>query len=307
MLDRSASGVRTGISLGLLGGRFAVGSISEWLRAWVAVIVLLGMGRLVLFAATKLIDIKFMDGRAVCRWVECSWARLAALLLGLRINVEGIEHIDPRERYVVVSLHEGFADALALYHLPLKLTAVARDELAEFPILGEHLMRAGHIFIEPERPMEAERTLFRSARAAMAAGDSVLIFPQGSILGIELAFLPGAFHLAKRLGRRVLPVVVTGGHRVWEHPFSPTLRFNQAMSIKALPPVPPKDAIREAGEIERRMKQVAMTSDVPPRQFDPGRDGYWDGYRYEIDAAFPRLARQIARHRALRSSGNRPG
>ncbi len=203
---------------------------------------------------------------------------------------------------MVVSLHEGFADALALYNLPLKLTAVARDELMDFPMLGGHLRRGQHIFVRPERPMEAMRSLFREARTAIEAGDSILIFPQGSILGIELAFQPGAFCLAKRLGRPVLPVVVTGGHRVWEHPFSPILRTNQEMSVKVLPPVHPQEAVSRSEEIELGMRQAALESEIPPRHFDPNLDGYWDGYRYEIAPAYAELARRVARHRALRSS-----
>ena len=36
---------------------------------------------------------------------------------------------------------------------------------------------------------------------------------------------------------------------------------------------------------------------APPRRFVPERDGYWDGYAYEIDPAFPSLQAEIARHR----------
>ena len=304
MLDQSVSKVSERASFRLLGGRFSVGSIPEWSRAWVAAILLLGPGRVALRLASMLIGVKFIDGRAWCRGTERLWAWWAARLLGLRIRVEGLENIDPKERYVVVSLHEGFADGLALYSLPLKLTSVARDELADFPLLGGHLRRARHIFVRPERPREAMRILLREVGAAIDAGDSVLIFPQGSILGIELAFQPGAFCLAKRFGRPVLPVVVSGGHRVWEHPFSPTLRTGQAMSVRVLPPVPPEHTVSRSGEIERRMKQAALASGTQPRRFDPGRDGYWDGYRYEIDPAFPELARRVAMHREVRSRGN---
>ena len=283
----------------LLGGELAVGSTREWLRAWVTVLILLGPARLVLRLAAALPDRgpAGIRGRATVRAAERWWARLAARLIGLRLHISGLEHIDPHERYVVVSLHEGFADGLALLHLPLSLTAVARDELATFPFLGGQLARGRHLLIRPERPVAAARALHRGARAAIEAGDSVLLFPQGSILGIEIAFQPGAFRLAGRLGRPLLPIVVTGGHRVWEHPFTPTLRVNQSMSVVVLPPVPPGEAVSRRAHIERRMKQLALASATPPRHFDPTRDGYWDGYRYEIDAAFPDLAQRIASHR----------
>lgn len=283
----------------LLGGLFAVGSTREWLRAWIAALILLGPARLVLRLAAWFPDrgASAIGRRAASRVVERWWARLAARLIGLRVRISGLEHIDPDERYVVVSLHEGFADGLALQHLPLSLTAVARDELATFPLLGEQLARGRHLLIRPERPVPAARAFLRGARASIEAGESVLLFPQGSILGIEVAFQPGAFRLAARLGRPLLPVVVTGGHRVWEHPFAPTLRFDQAMSVTVLPPVPPGEAVGSQEAIERRMKQLALASPTPPRHFDPARDGYWDDYRYEIDPAFPTLARRIASHR----------
>ena len=283
----------------LLGGQIEVGSTGEWLRAWVAVLILLGPARLVLRLAATLPERgpAGIRGRAAVRATERWWARLAARLIGLRIRISGLEHIDPDERYVVVSLHEGFADGLALLHLPLSLTAVARDELATFPFLGGQLEGGRHLFIRPERPVTAARTLHRGARAAIEAGDSVLLFPQGSILGIEIAFQPGAFRLASRLDRPLLPIVVTGGHRVWEHPFTPTLRADQSMSVAVLPPVPPDEAVSRREHIERSMKELALASATPPRRFDPGRDGYWDGYRYEIDAAYADLARRIASHR----------
>ena len=283
----------------LLGGYVAVGSTREWLRAWAAILIILGPARLVLRLAAVLPD------RAARRAAERWWARLAARLIGLRIRISGLEHIDPEERYVVASLHEGFADGLALLHLPLSLTAVARDELATFPFLGGQLARGRHLFIRPERPVATARTFHREARAAIEAGDSVLLFPQGSILGIEIAFQPGAFTLARRLGRPLLPIVVTGGHRVWEHPFTPTLRVNQSMSVAVLPPVPPDEAVSRRPALERCMKQLALASATPPRHFDPSRDGYWDAYRYEIDAAFPDLSQRVASHRRGATT-NRP-
>ncbi len=305
--DHTASVAPAGASRILLGGHLAVGSTREWLRAWAAVLILLGPARLILRIATVLPNLLPIRGRAACRAAERWWARLAARLLGLSMHINGLEHIDLDEQYVVVALHEGFADGLAILHLPLSFTVVARDELAAFPVLGGHLKRGRHILIRPERPVSTTRSLLRDARAAIESGESVLLFPQGSILGIEVAFQPGAFNLAERLGRPILPVVVTGGHRVWEHPFSPRLRTNQSMSLTVFPPVPPEEVTARRGMIERSMKQAALASATPPRHFDPGRDGYWDDYRYEIDLAFPDLAQRIATHRALQSHGELEG
>jgi len=287
----------------LLGGYLLVHSTRDWLRAWAAALILLGPANLVLHLAARLPLLGSRRTtvpapvRTAVRTAERWWARLGSRLIGLRLDISGLEHIDPNEQYVVVALHEGFADGLALLQLPLSLTAVARDELATFPLLGGQLARGRHLLIDPERPLHATRALHTGAREAIAAGDSLLLFPQGSILGIELQFQPGAFNLAHQLGRPILPVVVTGAHRVWEHPFSATLRLNQRVTVAVLPPVPATEAIQRQPEIERRMKQRALASPTPPRHFDPNRDGYWDGYRYHIDPAWPALAGRVAAHR----------
>ena len=91
----------------------------------------------------------------------------------------------------------------------------------QLPAPRGQLTQGRHIFVRPERPLSTARNLHRGARAAVEAGESILFFPQGSILGIEIAFQPGAFTLAARLGRPLLPVLVTGGHRVWEYPSRP--------------------------------------------------------------------------------------
>jgi 1-acyl-sn-glycerol-3-phosphate acyltransferase len=41
-----------------------------------------------------------------------------------------------------------------------------------------------------------------------------------------------------------------------------------------------------------------------PRHYMPARDGYWDGFAFEVDPAFPALAADIARHRQQAAAGD---
>lgn len=238
--------------------------------------------------------------RGVLHRMERSWASGVCSLLDIRLEVEGIEHIEPGRPYVVTPLHEGFADAVVLLRLPLDLRFVARRELTDWRVLGRHLRSTGQVMIGPETPRAAWRDLLRSAPAVVESGDSLVVFPQGSILGIETSFQMGAFRLADRLQIPVLPVVITGTHRVWEHPYSPMLRFGERVSMRVLDPLPVGSAIAFAPELEERMKKMALSGDLAPaRRFDPDRDGYWDGYAYEIDPQFPDLRRLVGEHRGL--------
>ena len=217
------------------------------------------------------------------RKAERSWAAAACSELGVDVAVSGLEHVGEGP-YVVAPLHEGFADVLALLQLPLELTWVIRDELLELPYFGPYLNASGHIPVEPETPRAAWRNILTGSEPALARGESLVVFPQGSILGLDIAFQPGAFRLSRHFGVPLLPIILTGSHRVWEYPFSPRLRRNQRIRMEVLAPVDPADAPAQMRVLERRMKRRALTfSDAPARRYDPARDGEWPGYKFDLD------------------------
>lgn len=276
----------------LPGNRLATESVGEWGRAAVAAGWLFGPPAWATRWAAR------TGRRRLMHSLERSWARQARHLAGVELTITGLQNIEPTTRYLVAPLHESFVDVIALLHLPLDLVFMARDELLEWKQLGRQLRDSATPIIAPERPVAAYRTLVRSAQAVFERGESLVVFPQGTILGVETAFQRGTFAAADRARHPVLPVVLTGGHRVWEYPFSPRLRFGQPMSMEVLPPLPIGGAEEAMGTIEQEMKGRALASPTAaPRRFVPESDGWWDGYRYDIDPHFPELAARVAAHR----------
>ena len=218
-------------------------------------------------------------------------------LLGVRMDLSGCEHIDPDEQYVVVALHESFMDVIALLQLPLDLAWVARDELMGTP--GLHAALDGNlaVTISPELPRAALRQLIRSAPGIFSEGRSLAMFPQGTLLGIETAFSSGAFRIAERFGRPILPVVIAGTHNVYDYPFSPLVRFGQQIRIAILEPVTPGTIAGTARELETRMRSNAMSNHPRPRTYLPEQDGFWEDYAFEIAEEFPELRKRLAAHR----------
>jgi 1-acyl-sn-glycerol-3-phosphate acyltransferase len=286
----------------LAGGRIGAESVYSYIRT--------------LFEASVWIGLAPLPGRLLFRfgaprfssWLQRQWARGVCRVLGLHLDLQGLEWIDSHEAYVVTPLHEGFADALVLLQLPLPLRFVVRDEIAGWQWLGGYLRDTGHIIVKPEAGTAAFRAMTRQAQEVFARGESLVVFPQGSILGIETHFLPGAFALARTLDRPILPIAVTGGHRVWEHPYGPRLRRGQRMSLRVLSPISAAEIRARSteevrGQVQDDLKAAALDGSMtPPRRFVPSRDGYWDGYCYEIDPAFPDLASDVAQHRAVQAS-----
>ena len=279
----------------LPGSRFAVRRAAEVPRA--------GVGAALLFGGFPALA-KILPAQIPL--LERTWARTARRLLGIRLNIEGLQHVDRSEQYVVAPLHEGLADIVALLHLPLDLRFAVRDEFIEWSVLGRHLNRSSHIAVDPDAPHTTYRRLLQRGPAVFSSRASLVMFPQGSILGIETAFRPGAFRLADRLSRPVLPVVLSGSHRVWEHPFSPVVRFGRRIDVTVLPPIAVGTATPAMRDLERRMKAMALRAEAPARRFLPERDGWWDGYSYEIDPDFGALAARVAAHRSANEHAGQP-
>ena len=84
----------------------------------------------------------FLQARGAMHGVERWWARGVVRHLGIQLEIAGLEHIAPDTSYVIAPLHEGFADVLALLHLPLHLRFAARDELFAWRFLGRYLCAA---------------------------------------------------------------------------------------------------------------------------------------------------------------------
>lgn len=277
----------------LPGGKAAVETRRTQLRAMLGGALLFGPSYLRLIHAARSGD------RGRLHDAERSWAKRAARAVNLTIETHGMHLIDAREQYVVAPLHEGFADVLALMRLPLDLAFSATQELFEWRLLGRYLAASGQSPVPIDDGAMAYRAIIRAAERAFQQQESVVLFPQGSILGIETAFHQGAFRLSARTGRPLLPIVLTGGATVWEYPYSPNLNLGQTLRLEVLAPVPAVEAVDFARDVETEMKERALQATPGPRRFVPERDGWWDDYRYEIDPNFPDLAERVRLHRAV--------
>lgn len=231
-----------------------------------------------------------------------TWSDEVVRALDIRVESRGREHVDASRPHLVVALHESLVDVpLLLSSLPLPMTFVARTELADEPPSAGLLAASRQILISPEASSSL-RTVIRETALLAAQGRSVVMFPQGSVLGIETAFQPGTAAIAQKLDLPVLPVVIAGSHRVWEHPFSPLVRRGVRVYLEVLPPrhIEPDDW----GGLEAAMKQRALANEwAEPRHFVPERDGYWPGYRFDIDPSYPELADAVAQWRRRASTG----
>lgn len=275
----------------LSGNKITVAPGGDWIRSMVNGAYLFGPAHRKLMRAVRSGD------RSEVHMAEKRWAGSAASMLGVTIDISGLEHVDPAVSYVVLPLHEGFADLLAIQRLPLPMVYAAAEELFEWDHLGPYLRETAQPSISRTSGPSAYRTLLRAGKAASARGESLVVFPQGTVIGIEAAFTGGAFRAAQHLGMAVLPVVLTGASGVWDYPFSTQLHFGKTIRMEVLAPIPADHAVVRSTDLETEMKDCALRATQRPRRYVPERDGWWDGHRFEIDPRFAELRERVQRHR----------
>ena len=142
--------------------------------------------------------------------------RIAAAILrpvfrfGMRLRVEGVERVPDQGPVLLVSNHRSVLDPplIAVAQLPGRLHFMAKKELFRGPF-GWLISRGGAF---PVDRGGADRDAIRTAREVLAAGECLLMFPEGTRSRTDAlgAAWPGAGSLGLAEGVTVIPVGVTG-------------------------------------------------------------------------------------------------
>lgn len=165
--------------------------------------------------------------RAVRVWPL--WHRLCArLLLGQRIVVEGQI---PAAPVLLAFKHESFFEAIDLPALLDCPAVFAKAELLRIPVWGYAGRRYGLVAVERDQGASALRRMIAAAKAMVADGRVLAIFPEGTRAphGQIPALKSGFAGLYKLLDLPVVAVAVNSGplyHRWIKRPGTITYRFS---------------------------------------------------------------------------------
>jgi 1-acyl-sn-glycerol-3-phosphate acyltransferase len=146
------------------------------------------------------------------RW----WAGGCLRAAGARVAVQDAERLESAGPCVVVANHQSGLDPVTLVRaLPLSLRILAMTELFQIAVLGRALRTIG--MIEVDRDSPSLRVIVKSVAELLAAGHSVLIFPEGkiSVDGSVREFKDGAFLMAVMNQVPILPVAICGTNKIW--------------------------------------------------------------------------------------------
>ncbi len=156
------------------------------------------------------------EGRLAYR-IGRLWTRTVLKTAGVNLKVTGLERLDRSRPYIFIANHQSHIDIpVMVQSLPgFQLRWIAKKTLAYVPFFGWALMASRHILIDRADRAAAMASLTK-AKAKLAAGISVVIFPEGTrgTRGRLGNFKRGAFLLAMKTKTPIVPVTINGSWRI---------------------------------------------------------------------------------------------
>ncbi len=210
------------------------------------------------------------------RWVG-AWSAALLGMFGVRARVEGT--VPAGAGMLVAANHRSTADILLLLRT-FGGHMVSRADLADWPLVGQAARAVGTLFVDRANAASGA-TAVRTIRSRLLAGDTVIVFPEGTTFPDDEVrpFHAGAFVAAARSDARVVPVGIayqTGSGAAFVNESFPA----HLSRVAAAPPSrvalvigEPLDAarakaseLRDAthGQVERLVARARSLVDGPP-------------------------------------------
>jgi 1-acyl-sn-glycerol-3-phosphate acyltransferase len=167
---------------------------------------------------------------------------LGLALSGIRHRIVGARNLPGHRAAVYCSNHQSNADGPVLFHvLHPRIHILYKHELDRIPLLARAFRMGGFIPID-RRNREAAMRSIEAGAASLRAGNSFLIFPEGTRSPTDelLPFKKGGFVMAIKAGAPIVPIAITGGREAMRkgsaiiRPVTVTVRVGQPVETAGL-------------------------------------------------------------------------
>ena len=142
------------------------------------------------------------------------WAmRVSGRVLGIKVEVSGLDRIDPRTALIFMPNHISFLDGPLLEMLiPGAARVVLKKSVLRIPIVGLGMRFVGFVPVDRKGIKGGKRSIAKAIQMVREKGYSFLIFPEGtrSRDGKLQRFRRGGFFLALETGAPIVPVTIGG-------------------------------------------------------------------------------------------------
>lgn len=140
------------------------------------------------------------------------WASLYTWINPLwNVKIIGREKIDRRKTYIITANHFSVTDIFSLFRLLIHFKWVSKAEIFKIPLIGWNMSLNSYIKLN-RGSNKGNAIMMKDSEKTLNSGSSIIIFPEGtrSTTNEVRDFKNGAFELAKRTKKPILPIVIEG-------------------------------------------------------------------------------------------------
>jgi 1-acyl-sn-glycerol-3-phosphate acyltransferase len=144
------------------------------------------------------------------------FVRLGLALVNVKVEVNGIERLDPDQTYIFTPNHQSLIEVpLFVTYLGCNPAYLGKKEVFKYPIFGYGIRMVGVVPVDRSNSPAAVESA-KVATENLKRGKSYVVYPEGtrSKDGRLLPFKKGAFMMAIDAGVPVVPISVSGATRI---------------------------------------------------------------------------------------------
>lgn len=139
------------------------------------------------------------------------------LISRIKLKVTGLENFSHDKAYVFVSNHASLYDIVTLQKsIPNNMAMIFKKELAQIPFFGWQLYLGPYVMIDRKNYESAMKSIEEAKVKLVKKNISMVVYAEGtrSKSGEIQPFKRGAFRLASQVGFPIVPVTISGSHKI---------------------------------------------------------------------------------------------
>ncbi len=234
---------------------------------------LLGLAVMAVMAPLFAVGCLFLPPRVwrikFCNFFGHTMGRFVVWLCGTRIQGNPVPAMNAAMPAIYVSNHTSPLDIfLGIWLAPYGTCGVAKKEVVWYPFFGQLYLLSGHLRVDRGNHGRALEAMREVAELVRGKGLGIWLWPEGtrSRDGRLLPFKKGFAHLALATGLPVVPVVVSGAHRIWRK--NSLFIDPGVVTIKVLPAIDTSAWRSETLDQHIADVRQAINAALPPEQQD---------------------------------------
>jgi 1-acyl-sn-glycerol-3-phosphate acyltransferase len=222
-----------------------------------------------------LISLLFDDRRLMNnRWMVIQGIVLTKMSPFWKVITEGREKIDQDQAYVIVPNHQSLLDIVFFNMLRHRLRWVSKKEIFRVPLVGWEMRMVKYIELVRGNKSSVIKMMEECVKS-LKEGISIVIFPEGtrSLSGAIGKFKTGAFQIAIKTDKPLLPVLVDGTGEIMPKKGGIIFRNRRVVRIRVLDPIfPGQFGTGNPEELAARVQALMVTA-MEEMRSEPGYPG----------------------------------